>query len=67
MKSIGHPLAGDPLYGPRKTINGSGQFLHAEKLGFKHPTTGRQLVFEAPLPADFQKVIKRLEAQQSPN
>lgn len=31
MKSIGHPLAGDPLYGPRKTIAGSGQFLHAKK------------------------------------
>ncbi|WP_203648499.1 RluA family pseudouridine synthase [Secundilactobacillus yichangensis] len=63
MKSIGHPLAGDPLYGPRKTIAGSGQFLHAKKLGFRHPVTGKQLVFEAPLPADFQKVINRLREQ----
>ena len=63
MKSIGHPLAGDPLYGPRKTIAGSGQFLHAKKLGFRHPVTGKQLVFEAPLPADFQRVINRLREQ----
>ncbi|GAX02021.1 RluA family pseudouridine synthase [Secundilactobacillus silagei] len=63
MKSIGHPLAGDPLYGPRKTIAGSGQFLHAKKLGFKHPVTGKQLVFEAPLPDDFQRVVNRLREQ----
>ncbi|MTV81155.1 RluA family pseudouridine synthase [Secundilactobacillus folii] len=63
MKSIGHPLAGDPLYGPRKTISGSGQFLHAAKLGFKHPVTGKQLVFEAPLPDDFQRVVNRLREQ----
>lgn len=63
MKSIGHPLAGDPLYGPRKTINGSGQFLHAKKLGFKHPVTGKQLVFEAPLPDDFERVLQRLREQ----
>lgn len=66
MKSIGHPLAGDPLYGPRKTIAGSGQFLHAKKLGFRHPVTGKQLVFEAPLPDDFQRVINRLR-EQTPN
>ncbi|MFC6254499.1 RluA family pseudouridine synthase [Secundilactobacillus hailunensis] len=63
MKSIGHPLAGDPLYGPRKTIAGSGQFLHAKKLGFKHPVTGKQLVFEAPLPDDFKRVVNRLREQ----
>lgn len=63
MKSIGHPLAGDPLYGPRKTITGSGQFLHAKKLGFRHPVTGKQLVFEAPLPQDFQRVLNRLREQ----
>lgn len=50
MKYIGHPLVGDPLYGPKKTIKGNGQFLHAGKLGFVHPTTGKLLIFEAPLP-----------------
>lgn len=34
MKYIGHPLAGDPLYGPKKTLAGHGQFLHAKTLGF---------------------------------
>lgn len=63
MQSISHPLAGDPVYGPRKTLKGTGQFLHAQKLGFKHPTTGKQLVFEAPLPDEFQKIIKGLSAQ----
>ena len=35
MKYIGHPLAGDPLYGPRKTLPSNGQYLHARLLGFK--------------------------------
>ena len=41
MKSIGHPLAGDPLYGPRKPLPGRGQYLHARLLGFKHTRTGK--------------------------
>ncbi|KRM68016.1 pseudouridine synthase, RluA family [Apilactobacillus ozensis DSM 23829 = JCM 17196] len=60
MKYIGHPLVGDPLYGPRKTIKGHGQFLHAMKLGFKHPVTNELLVFEAPVPEIFEKKIKNL-------
>lgn len=61
MKYIGHPLAGDPLYGPRKTLAGNGQYLHARLLGFKHPRTGKELVFTAPLPAYFQQMLDRLE------
>ena len=61
MKYIGHPLVGDPLYGPRKTIQGHGQFLHAAKLGFTHPVTGKKLVFEAPLPPIFVSTLKRLD------
>lgn len=61
MKSIGHPLAGDPLYGPRKTLAGNGQFLHAGKLGFTHPVTGKQLIFTAPLPPVFEKTLARLD------
>lgn len=60
MKYIGHPVAGDPLYGPKKTLKGAGQFLHAKKLGFKQPTTGELLIFEAPLPAIFQKILVAL-------
>lgn len=60
MKYIGHPLAGDPLYGPKKTIHGNGQFLHAKKLGFIHPRTKEQLVFERPVPEIFQETIQKL-------
>lgn len=60
LASIGHPLAGDPLYGPRKTLPGRGQYLHARLLGFVHPTTGKEMVFTAPLPAYFQQMIANL-------
>lgn len=61
MKYIGHPLVGDPLYGPKKTIKGNGQFLHAGKLGFVHPTTEKLLIFEAPLPKIFQECLEKLD------
>lgn len=61
MKYIGHPLAGDPLYGPRKTLPGKGQYLHARLLGFKHPRTGKQMTFTVPLPAYFQKMLDKLD------
>ena len=60
MAYIGHPVAGDPVYGPRNTLVGNGQFLHAGKLGFVHPTTGKLMVFEAPLPAIFNKTLNEL-------
>lgn len=62
LKYIGHPVAGDPLYGPRKTLKGNGQFLHAKLLGFKHPRTGEEMVFEADPPAIFQTTLKKLRA-----
>ncbi len=61
MKYIGHPLVGDPLYGPKNTIKGQGQFLHAGKLGFVHPTTGKEMVFEVPIPEIFQKCLNYLD------
>ena len=64
MKYIGHPLVGDPLYGPRKVIGKNGQFLHAAILGFKHPRTGKEMVFKAPLPENFQKMLDKLDKQQ---
>ncbi len=60
MQYIGYPVAGDPLYGPKKTLKGNGQFLHAKLLGFTHPKTGESLVFEAPLPEIFQKTLQQL-------
>ena len=67
MKYIGHPLAGDPLYGPRKTLPGNGQYLHARLLGFKHPRTGKQMTFMSPLPEYFQKMIDHLEKTDRPS
>ncbi|MBO0412185.1 RluA family pseudouridine synthase [Enterococcus hulanensis] len=61
MQYIGYPVAGDPLYGPKKTLKGNGQFLHAKLLGFEHPTTGEMMVFEAPLPVIFKKTLKQLK------
>ncbi|WP_321384623.1 RluA family pseudouridine synthase [uncultured Enterococcus sp.] len=60
MKYIGHPVAGDPLYGPKKTLKGNGQFLHAKTLGFTHPSTGEYMEFESPLPEIFEKTLDQL-------
>ena len=61
MRYIGHPLAGDPKYGPRRTIQLNGQALHAATLGFFHPRTDEWLEFEAPLPADFEAELAKLD------
>lgn len=63
MAYIGHPLAGDPLYGPKKTLPGQGQYLTAQTLGFKQPRTGELLRFEIPLPAWFTQMLDQLDAQ----
>lgn len=65
MKYIGFPLVGDPKYGPKKTLQINGQALHAGILGFIHPRTKEYLEFEAPLPNDFEEVLKeiRLKSQ----
>lgn len=60
MQYIGYPLAGDPVYGPRKTLKGNGQFLHAQTLGFTHPTTGEWLEFTTPLPTIFTQTLADL-------
>lgn len=60
MKYIGYPLAGDPKYGPRKTLDIGGQALHAGVLGFNHPRTNEYLEFEAPLPEYFVELLESL-------
>ncbi|WP_210363753.1 RluA family pseudouridine synthase [Bacillus sp. REN3] len=60
MKYIGYPLAGDPKYGPKKTLDIGGQALHAGLLGFDHPRTGEYLEFEAPLPSYFEQLLDKL-------
>ncbi|MEC5188505.1 RluA family pseudouridine synthase [Geobacillus thermodenitrificans] len=60
MKYIGYPLAGDPQYGPKKTLSIEGQALHAGVLGFRHPRSGDYLEFEAPLPPEFAELLEWL-------
>ncbi|WHY02312.1 RluA family pseudouridine synthase [Neobacillus sp. DY30] len=60
MKYIGYPLAGDPKYGPKKTLDINGQALHAGILGFNHPRTDEYMEFEAPLPKEFEEVLEQL-------
>lgn len=60
MAYIGHPVAGDPLYGPKKSLKGNGQFLHAATLGFTHPTTKEEMVFSVEVPEIFEKTLDNL-------
>lgn len=61
MASIGHPLLGDEVYGPKKQpFHLQGQVLHARVLGFIHPITGQYMEYEAPLPEYFQKLLDKL-------
>ena len=62
MASIGHPLVGDEVYGPKKCpFKGlQGQTLHARTLGIIHPTTGKYLEVNAPLPEYFIELLDRL-------
>ena len=62
MSSIGHPILGDTVYGPQKSLYAlTGQTLHAKTLGFIHPTTKKYVEFDAPLPDYFQKLLKKLK------
>lgn len=61
LKYIGHPVAGDPVYGPKHTLSGQGQFLHAAKLGFDHPVSGKRMEFQAALPDSFKKALVELD------
>ncbi len=64
MAYIGHPVAGDTVYGaekqPKICQNLNGQCLHAKCVGFVHPITGEELYFESALPAYFTEFIGKL-------
>jgi 23S rRNA pseudouridine1911/1915/1917 synthase len=77
LAHIGHPVVGDPVYGSRRrypagataelraTLDGFGrQALHAAQLALQHPVTGETLSWQAPLPADMQRLIAALAADQ---
>ena len=62
MASLGHPLLGDIVYGPKTNpYNLTGQTLHAKTLGFEHPVTGRYVETNAPLPEYFEKLLNSLQ------
>lgn len=61
MASIKHPLLGDDVYGPKNCpFKLEGQMLHAGKLGFIHPSTGKYIEFESPLPEYFTRILNAL-------
>ena len=73
LSAIGHPIVGDATYGGvkarvaqdlRPVLHLERPFLHAARLAFAHPADGRPLSFEAPLPADLQRVLDDLRAVQ---
>lgn len=61
MNYIGHPVVNDKVYGRRKRFDETGQCLHAEKLGFHHPSTGEYMEFSCELPECFTNILKNFE------
>lgn len=62
MAEIGHPVIGDVVYSNGKNEFGvEGQCLHAKRLEFCHPVTGKKMVLEAELPEYFEKIVNELE------
>ena len=60
MAYIGHPVAGDNVYGPKNGVTSlNGQCLHAGLIGFKHPRDGRYLEFTADVPEYFKEFLKK--------
>ena len=65
LASIGHPLAGDAVYGPHKPIATlHGQCLHAGTLGFRHPITGNYMEFTSPLPPYFTAFLGQIRKER---
>ncbi len=65
MASIGHSIVGDKAYGIKKErFNLNGQLLHAKTLGFVHPATGEQMIFETEIPEYFGEVLNNLRRKK---
>ncbi|HEY1491913.1 MAG TPA: 23S rRNA pseudouridine(1911/1915/1917) synthase RluD [Steroidobacteraceae bacterium] len=78
LAHAGFPVVGDPVYGGRRRLLAHStpqlaqqlrgftrQALHATRLKLKHPTSGRELVFEAPVPQDLQRLLDALAADHA--
>ena len=62
LSYIGHPIAGDGVYGPKKCITElCGQCLHAGLIGFIHPRTGDYIEISSELPDYFEKFLRKLK------
>ena len=65
LSHIGHPIVGDPVYGRKKEeFQVRGQLLHAYKLSFDHPGSGKRVEFTAPMPREMAEVIDRLTSDR---
>ena len=64
MNYINHPVVNDPVYGRRKTIDDSGQCLHAFLIGFVHPTTKNYMEFKCELPECFKNILNQFEKDE---
>ena len=63
LSAIGHPVYADPLYGT--PVPGRRLWLHAERLAFEHPVTGKPLEFESPIPEDLWESVAELDGSLS--
>ena len=64
MAYLGHPILGDTVYGAKKPVPGlQGQCLHAVGLRFLHPRTGEAVELSCPLPEEFRRQLRKLEAK----
>lgn len=78
LSAVGRPVVGDPVYGKRGTSavrdeasrrlgKISRQMLHAWRLRIRHPSTGEEMIFEAPLPEDFRELLEELRKGEKKN
>jgi 23S rRNA pseudouridine1911/1915/1917 synthase len=68
MAHLGHPIVGDSVYGRARAtklpVKPGRQMLHAAKLEFVHPSSGKRLSFEAPLPDDMHLLLESLRNEK---
>jgi RluA family pseudouridine synthase len=60
LEKLGHPLIGERVYSDHASTGAKRNLLHAWKLAFPHPITGQRVAVEAPLPADFERILRAL-------
>ncbi len=68
LAHIGHPVVGDATYSRKKNEFGvDGQLLHATRLSFDHPVTGKHLMFTSPMPDEMKRVLELIEDKARDN